>query len=56
MQHKGYLFFRHYEAGDKSYWRCQFTGAGRRCFARLVITGSSEVSEKGFHNHSIPSS
>lgn len=57
IQHKGYLFFKHYKTGEKTYWRCtQLIGNRKRCSARLV-TGSdikSDITEKGHHEHAAP--
>lgn len=59
IQHKGYLFFKHYKTGEKTYWRCtQMIGHRKRCSARLVTgTGvpDKEVIEKGRHEHGTPS-
>lgn len=59
IQHKGYLFFKHYKTGEKTYWRCtQLIGHRKRCSARLVTgtsTGSHDkVIEKGRHEHGKP--
>lgn len=58
IQHKGYLFFKHYKTGERTYWRCtHMIGNGKRCSARLVTEhkNQSEVIEKGRHDHAIPS-
>lgn len=58
IQHKGFLFFKHYKTGEKTYWRCtQSIGNRKRCSARLV-TGNNirgDIIEKGRHEHPIPS-
>lgn len=61
IQHKGYLFFKHYKSGDKTYWRCtQLIGHRKRCSARLVTTTNTTtnlqdtVIEKGRHDHGKP--
>lgn len=53
IQHKSYLFLKHYKTGNKTYWRCkQLFGDGNRCSARLVTTdGRTAVIERGRHDH-----
>lgn len=59
IQHKGYLFFKHYKTGSKTYWRCtQLVGHRKRCSARLVTStaANDHVVEKGHHEHGKPHS
>lgn len=52
VEHKGYIFVRHYDRGDKTFWRCNQMKAGKRCTAR-VATGGDSILERGEHsNHS----
>lgn len=54
IEHKGYLFFKHYETGDKTYWRCrQLMGARKRCAARIVTDSKNTITERGLHCHSL---
>lgn len=56
IQHKGYLFLKHYKTDEKTYWRCaQLIDNRKRCSARLVTENAmdGEIIEKGQHEHAI---
>lgn len=50
VEHKGYIFVRHYEAADKTFWRCNHVVKSKRCTARLTTCGRN-ISERGTHIH-----